>query len=475
VIGAIIGKELIECRRDRRALVVAGLLALLVALGLITGWSTQAEQRRQARQAQRDDRAAFVQQGEKPPHAAAHFGRMAYRPAPPLAVFDPGATPYLGQVIWLEAHTRNPAMFRPAEDAPELRRLSDLSVAGVLTLVVPLLVFVIGCGSFAAERERGTLPQLMSTGAGLDRLFAGKLAVVAGVGVAVPLVAIAVSVALASSAHGAAAGDVLVRGAGLVVGYGCYGIACAAIAVLVSASVRSTRSALLVLLSVWAASVIIAPRIAASIAERAYPTPDSTAFWAGAANTLRAQRPARDSDDYRAAEREVLRRALGREVTAQEARALALDRVGLSMEVSELLGARAYATAYEDLYAIYEHQRSVRRWLSVLCPALALQQLSSALAGTDVAAHDHFAREAERQRNLVIRSINEDIILRGAGRGFAHLADDDLWTRVPEFDYRPPPASFAFRSARWELLVVMTWSAAALLVARRIARRQQVL
>jgi ABC-2 type transport system permease protein len=472
VIAAIIGKELVECRRDRRALVVAGLLALLVVVSLITGWSSQAEQRRQARQAQGDDRAAFVNQGEKPPHAAAHFGRMAYRPTPPLAVFDPGATPYLGQVIWLEAHTQNPAMFRPVEDAPELRRLSDLSVAGVLTLLVPLLVFVVGCGSFAAERERGTLRQVMSAGTGIGRLFAGKLAVVAGLGIAAPLVAIAVSVALALAAPGASVGDALVRGAGLALGYGCYGLACAAIAMLVSARARTTRSALLVLLGLWAAAVVIAPRLAASIAERVHPTPDSSAFWTDAANTLRAQRPARNSDEYRAAERQILGRALGREVTADEAPTI--DRTGLAMEVSEVLGARAYATAYADLYATYEQQRRVRRWISMVSPTIALQQLSSALAGTDVAAHHHFAREAERQRELVIRAMIEDIMLRAAGRGFAHLGDAALWARVPEFTYHPPPSSLAFRSALWDLVVVILWSALALFGARRAARRQKV-
>ena len=81
---------------------------------------------------------------------------MAYKPLPALAVFDPGAAPYLGQVIWLEAHRQDPAMFRPAEDSPELRRLADLSVAGVLTHLLPLLIFVMGYGhsprSASAER-----------------------------------------------------------------------------------------------------------------------------------------------------------------------------------------------------------------------------------------------------------------------------------------------------------------------------------
>ncbi len=113
---------------------------------------------------------------------------MAYKPPAALAVFDPGAAPYLGQVIWLEAHRQDPAMFRPAEDAPELGRLADLSVAGVLTNLLPLLVFVMGYGAFAGERERGTLRQVMTAGAGQDAVFAGKLVAVAGVGVAVAFV-----------------------------------------------------------------------------------------------------------------------------------------------------------------------------------------------------------------------------------------------------------------------------------------------
>ena len=147
------------------------------------------------------------------------------------------------QVIWLEAHSRNPAMFRPAEDAPDLRRLSDLSVAGVLTLLVPLLVFVIGHGSFAAERERGTLRQVVSTGASVARLFAGKFAVVAGIGVAASLVAILVSVVVALLAPGGiSAGDTLLRGGCLALGYVCYGLACAAVALLVSARTRGATS-----------------------------------------------------------------------------------------------------------------------------------------------------------------------------------------------------------------------------------------
>jgi ABC-2 type transport system permease protein len=476
VIGAIVAKELTECRRDGRMLAVAGLIALLVLVSLVTGWSTHAEQRRQAHRAQRDDQATFVNQARKPPHSAAHFGRMAYRPVPPLAVFDPGAAPYLGQVIWLEAHVRNPAMFRPAEDAPELRRLADLSVAGVLTLLLPLLVFLIGYGSFAAERERGTLRQVMSTGPGLDRLFTGKIAVVAGIGIAASLVAIAAASLTALSAPGEVpTTNTIIRSACLMLGYAHYSLACAAVALFVSARARDAASALLILLSVWAVSIVVLPRLAASVAEHVYPTPDSRAFWADTADAMRAARPARDSKAYRSAEREVLGRALGREVTAAELASMAVNRAGLNMEVSEVLGAKAYADAYRTLYATYDKQQRMRRLVSVVSPAISLQHLSSALAGTDIAAHRHFSLEAERQRNVVIRAMNEDMMLKGAGQGFDYLADADFWAGVPDFTYQSPSASFAVSSAAWDLLVLQLWSVLAFWLAWRAARRQHVL
>ncbi|NJO34889.1 MAG: hypothetical protein HC869_19010 [Rhodospirillales bacterium] len=54
-------------------------------------------------------------------------------------------------MIWLEAHRQDPAMFRPAEDAPELARLADLSVAGVLIALLPLLMFVMGYSASPAN------------------------------------------------------------------------------------------------------------------------------------------------------------------------------------------------------------------------------------------------------------------------------------------------------------------------------------
>ena len=90
-------------RRDRRARSsrycgataacsrCSALIGALMLVALLTAWATHAKQEQQVRRAQAHDQEAFLRQGNKPSHSAAHFGRMAYKPPAALAVFDPGA------------------------------------------------------------------------------------------------------------------------------------------------------------------------------------------------------------------------------------------------------------------------------------------------------------------------------------------------------------------------------------------------
>jgi len=472
MIAAVVRKEITVLRRDGRVLALIALIAALALVALLTAWAAHVNHEQQVSRAQSGDREAFAQQRNKPSHSAAHFGRMAYKPPAPLSVFDPGAAPYLGQVIWLEAHRQDPAMFRPAEDAPDLGRLADLSVAGVLTTLLPLLIFVMGYSAFAGERERGTLRQIMAAGAGHDAVFIGKFAAIAGVGVALAFVMIALSTTTAIIAsEDASAGDTIVRGARVFAGFATYGCACAAIALLVSALVRTATSALLILLTVWAVSIVIVPRVAASAGELLHPTPDASAFWTQASDSIRANRPKRGSDALRLVEQQVVSRAVGRESATADAAAANLNRAALGQEISEVLGAQVYAEAYRSLYDTYERQRETRRRASVVTPAIALMQWSSALSGTDIAAHSHFALEAERQRQTLIRKINEDMMVNGAGQGYDYLPSAEFWSSVPDFSYRPPSAALATRSALVDMLVLLAWGALAIAAAWYAARR----
>jgi ABC-2 type transport system permease protein len=458
MIRVIARKEMVEYRRDGRILALLGLTAALLLIALVTGWAAQSERQRQAEQLQGADQATFVRQGDKPTHSAAHFGRMAYKPVPALAAFDPGSSPYLGQVIWLEAHRQGPAMFRPAEDAPELRRLADLSVAGILTLLLPLLVFMLAHASVVGERERGTWHHALSSGAAYDQLFFGKFMAVSAVNVGVAVLAVATSVTMAVASSPA---DLIIeasaRGAGLTALYVMYALMLCSMALAVSSLAKTSASALLILLSIWSLCAVIAPRVAADVADRLHPTPDSATFWKQTADAIRSSRPKRDSPEYRAIERQVLSRAMGRMVSADEV--ATLNRQGLSLEIGEIAAAKAFAAAYQQLYETYEAQRRIRQWFALLAPTISLQHVSSALAGTDIDAHRDFTRAAEEQRRLIIRLMNEDLMFRGPQAGH------ELWEKIPNFSYRPPPISKSIRPVMWDVIVMILWTALALWMA----------
>ncbi len=467
MIGTIIRKELTEMRRDGRAIGLLAIVFLLLLLGLVTGLATENAREQEVSLARADDAEVFLQQGEKNPHSAAHFSRMAHKPVAPLASFDPGVSPYMGRVIWLEAHYRNPAMFRAAEDAPELGRLENFSTAGVLMLVLPLLVILMGYGAIASERERGTLRQLLGSGAGLTDLLLGKFVVVAGVAFAILAAAVGLAtlfslLSLAEAGH--PTGDLLLRGASLLLVYGLYIVSLTAVALLVSLLVAEAKSALLVLLGVWVVAVVALPRLSASIAEQTFPSPDAGAFWEDTQDRLQADRPASDSEDYLAVEREVIERALGRELRVGEVDDLAVNPAGVRLEVSEIVSAQSYNAAFADLFDNYAAQKNLRRWLSILSPAIALQHLSRTYAGTDVGAHEHFSLAAERQRNEIVRVLNEDLMINGVGQSFGYVSPPEFWENVPEFEYQTPSVAAAWRRGVWDLLILLLWGLGAVAV-----------
>lgn len=460
MIGTIVRKELTELKRDGRAVGLLAIVALLLLMGLATGISTENAREQSVLQATADDAAVFLAQGEKNPHSAAHFSRMAYKPVAPLAAFDPGVSDYMGQIIWLEGHYQNPAMFRAAEDAPELSRLENFSIAGVLTLILPLLIVLMGYGSIASERERGILRQLIGAGASLPHLLLGKFLVIASVAFSVLVLAVVMSTILSFlllSDSGYTIGDVLMRGMSLLFVYGLYIVCLAALTLLVSMLVAEAKTALLLMLGIWVVAVAGLPRLSASIAEQVYPSPPAVTFWEETYAALAANRPERESAEYVAIEQQVIERALGRELRDGELENLDINQDALRLEVSEVIDGVAFDEAFGELFENYDKQRSLRRILSLASPTIALQHLSRAYSGTDVGAHEHFSIEAERQRNDIVRILNEEMMLKAGDRSFDYLAPADFWAQVPEFEYEHPAVSLAWSDAALDLLILLAW------------------
>ena len=175
MIAKIARKEFTEYLRDGRfrwtALIIMALL--LVSLGL--GWKNYTDTKREIDAARADSRETWENQGERNPHSAAHFGVYAFRPKTPLSLIDSGLDNFSGSSIWVEAHYQNPARNRPIEDATALQRFGELTAAGVLQLLLPLLIIFLIFDAFAGERTSGTLRQVLSIGVKRSSLVFGKI------------------------------------------------------------------------------------------------------------------------------------------------------------------------------------------------------------------------------------------------------------------------------------------------------------
>jgi ABC-2 type transport system permease protein len=472
VIGVIARRELTEWLRDGRLRwLCGGCVMLMLVVGLL-GWQSMLAQESDQVAAVRMDTDNFLGQGDKNPHSAAHFGQYAFRPVLRPAAIDPGVAPWMGSMVWMEAHRRNLAEFRPAEDGAGHRQSASLSVAWVLQYLVPLLVIMLGFAAVAGERERGTLALLMSQGLSLRTLALGKAAAMlaAVLGLLLPIAACVLL--LYPGGDHAAAGDGG-RLAWMGLAYLLYVGSFVGIVLCVSLVTRAARTALAALLLGWVLLVVLAPRLATDVAAARHPIPSATAFWAGIRRGEGAQAPVSEQPEVRAAR---LREAVTAELLAQHGVSriedLPVNFTAVYLQRLEEADAPVFDYAYGRLWAAQEGQRRLRSAVGVLSPLVPLRELSMALAGTDPYALRHFGDAAEAHRRQLVAALNGTQARDGAGRAF-YVAPADTWARMPVFDYEPPATAAILRRHGLDLALLAGWAVLPLGVAAWLAGRRR--
>lgn len=460
-------KELIEIVRDGRFRWLSASILLLLAGALAAGWLQIREERRERAAAERAEAAAWLDQGERNPHSAAHFGRYVFKPATPLAAVDRGVWPFVGSAAWLEAHAQNPFEMRSAEDSATTSRFGDLSAAWILQYLAPLFVILVVFGAFAGERERGTLRQLLATGVRPGTLALGKAA---GIAAALALVAVPASlvgaVVLSVGVPGASAADTFARGLGMTALYLAYAAIFLGLGLAVSAWARTSRQSLVALLAFWAVSCLLVPRLAADLAERIAPTPTPRAFYAAIAESEESGVAGAGTREERRAELE--RRVLEKYRVAS-LEELPVNFAGISLQAAEEHSNRVFDRHFGELQAVYDRQEAVHRWASVLSPLLAVRGASMGLAGTDLAHHEHFAVAAEDHRRALVKQLN-DHLRDAADDGSGFLAGPELWARTIPFEYRSPGPGWALARHARELLFLGSWLVAVVVAAALTVR-----
>jgi ABC-2 type transport system permease protein len=459
MVKRIAGKEFKEMLRDGRFRWASAIVFALLLASMVMGAKHHREVRRQHDLAQAETRDQWLRQPAKNPHSAAHYGIYAFKPKMLPAMLDRGVDPFTGQAVWLEAHKQNEFKFRPAQDSTAVQRFGELTAATVMQLLIPLLIVLLSFSAFAGEREQGTLRQLLSLGVKKTDLAWGKALGIAGAlgALIVPATAIGVVALGLASENGlmaASASRMAVMFASYLLYFGVF----IGVSLAVSARAPSSRLALVTLLAFWILNGLIAPRAAADIARRAYPTPSAFAFQQSIDHEMQGGPDGHDTADKRA---EALKQRVLKQYGVDKIEALPVSFAGVSLQEGEEHGNVIFDKHYTALWNQFERQNRLKQMAAFFAPMLAINSLSMGLAGTDFAQHRDFAAAAEQYRRMLVKMMNDDMTYNAGKSDFSYLAQPAVWQKVPDFEYAAPSTAWALRHQTISLAMLALWFVAA--------------
>jgi ABC-2 type transport system permease protein len=217
----------------------------------------------------------------------------------------------------------------------------------------------------------------------------------------------------------------------------------------VSARAKSSRLALVVLLSFWFANSLIASRAASDLAAALHPAPSAAEFQAAMERDLADQTEVQQRLERR-------REELLRRYDALSLVAVTINFSGISLQEGEEHGNEVFDRHYGRLFDIYDRQNHAYQRAGILAPLLPVRALSMGLAGTDLVHHRAFVRAAEDYRRDIQRVMNNDIA-HNAKPGVVYTAGPDLWQRVPEFAYAAPSTSWVLEHYQSSLVLTTFW------------------
>jgi ABC-2 type transport system permease protein len=320
---------------------------------------------------------------------------------------------------------------------------------------VPLLIVLLAFPAFAAERELGTLRQVMSLGVRPRDLAMGKALGIAAALAALIVPATVIGVLGIGFATGPGAlVDDLGRLAVIAVGYLLYFGTFVGLCLAVSVWSKSSRTALIALLAFWIANGLVAPRIASDVSKRLYPTPSALEFGMAVEQDIQHGVNGHDPSDDRAKQ---LKARVLKQYGVAKVEDLPVSFAGIALQEGEEYGNKVFDKHYAALWGSFERQDEIQRSASALAPLLAIRSLSMGLAGTDGAQHREFARAAESYRRGLVKTVNDDMTAHAKGSDFEYMATDELWAKVDDFSYSAPGLRQVL-AAQWSSLVVLsTW------------------
>ena len=447
--------------RSKVVVAAALIIAVLLAATSVLTINRIADEQSQRLEQQVAAEKTFFAQPDRHPHRMVHYGHYAFRPPPPLAVFEPGVDAVTGQSIFLEGHRQNSAMFADTKAAADLGGFASLTPASLYQMLLPLLLIVLGHAMFLRERESGTLAVLLAQGTSGTRFALGKAtALLSMIAIfMIPLALIAVySVALGESALAAVS---------LVAGYFVYLCVWGAIVLAASILIRQRAVSLGALVFVWLFAALIVPRFAINASSAAIDAPGKIE---SDLVMLAEQRKLGDGHNAADPAFEQLQAQVLEQYGVKTVEELPINWRGVVATYSETELTNLLNRFAENRMALEEGQSRLFDLFGLLSPTIAVASSSRTLAGTDLATHHRFLREAEELRFDFVQALNNvhvtDLdyaldINRNKDDASAQAAriNAESWQVLDEFRFEPDSPGERLARAGLPLGILPFWLA----------------
>lgn len=457
----IIAKHFIKTTFNNKAVFMLTIfIGLLLIFAAFSGWENFKNQHEMQEKFQTQSRKDWLSNPNKHPHRMAHYGNFAFRPKAPLSVFDFGMESFFGNSIYLEAHKQNTVNFSEAGFSTGILRFGEISIAMILQVLLPLLIFFLGFASISSERENGTLKILLSQGLSWRQLLVGKSYGLIGVmlRIFVPLV-IAVSFLWVIVQEDNITLDESLRLFLIVLSYFIYLSIFCVIAVLISAISKTSKTALTSLIGLWLMLTIVLPRASQALGKAIYATPSKVKFESGIDEDIVKVGDSHNPEDpYFKALKDSLLNTYG----VDSVQKLPFNYGGFQMKIGEKISANIYQKHQQELLTIYDQQNSFSKAMAFFNPFMAIKNLSMALAKTDFASFVDFQQQAEAYRYEMAQKMNDLQIkfISNKGKTSAdktQIIDKKHWEDLDDFNYKPSGIWQVFKNEYISIIAFLFW------------------
>ncbi len=443
-----------------RVIVSASLIvAILLAATSFLTLTRVADEQSQRLEQQVAAEETFFAQPDRHPHRMVHYGHYAFRPPPPLAIFEPGVDAVTGQSIFLEGHRQNTAMFADTKAAADLGGFASLTPANLYQLLLPLLLIVLGHALILRERESGTLAVMLAHGQTGTRLAAGKALALLGV------VAIFMVPLIVVAAYSVSLGESALAALSLIGGYFVYLCVWGGIVLAASILLKQRAVSLGVLIFVWLFAALIVPRFAINASSASIDAPGKIE---SDLVMLAEQRKLGDGHNAADPAFQILQAEVLEQYEVDTIEDLPINWRGVVASYSEAELTDLLNDYAENRMGLEASQSRMFDWFGLASPTIAVSSLSRTLSGTDLATHHRFLRESEALRFNFVQSLNEVHIEeldyaadmnRNADAEATQRArvNSQSWQVLDEFRFAPDSANERLGRASLALGILSAW------------------